>query len=135
MPSLKSLMPETRTATIGLGRLFDHETDKVTYRPSLVSVANDVAADEDDDAERDWDAPSPVAKLLCELVVEWGLTGPVVNRRTGEELSPADAVVPLDPRLVQFLPYSILSAYLSGVTQNEMANPTRRRPKRNGQQN
>ncbi len=131
MPSLKDLLPATRgPVTIDLGRRCGHAEARVAYIPANVSLANDVPDEDDDDLERDWDEPSIVATNLCELVTEWDVTGPLVNKRTKEPIVADGAPVPLDPMVVQHVPWAILAGVMSGVTAAENPNPSRRRRKR-----
>jgi len=123
-------MTESETATIDLGRRCNHKTAKVTYVPKEVSLANDVPDEEDESIERDWDAPSEVAVNLCKLVTAWDITGSLEHRRTNEVLVAEGVTVPLDPMIVQHLPWRVMSGVMSGVTLAENPNPSRPRRKR-----
>ncbi len=126
MPSMKDLLPETRTATIDLGRRVEGRA-RVTYKPKLISFANDFASEDENDDDRDWAAPSPLAAYVCNLITEWDFTGELGHAKTNEVLVQDGAPIPLDPVVVQHIPFPIVSGLLSGITQAEQANPTRPR--------
>lgn len=97
---------------------------EVEYKPSLVNLANDVADNADDP-----DAPSVIARSLCEMLVSWKFTGPFRHPKTQVELVPEGQEVPLDPEIVQLAPYALLSAVLQGLIRSESPNQVRRRNK------
>lgn len=124
MPSLKDLLPETRTLTVDLGRRVDGEA-RVTYKPKLISFATDFSDEEEN--EGDDGLASPLATYVCDLLTEWDFTGELKHAKTGDVLVPEGQPIPFDPEIVQHIPFPIVSGLLSGITQAEAANPTRRR--------
>jgi hypothetical protein len=133
MPSLKSLGDRNRLKTAKIEPVpgFDVE---LTYRPGMITLANDTSTTDDDP-----DAPSVVARRFCGyatpdgndvpgLVCDWDITGPLDNTFTGEELVPDGEVVPLDPAIVQHLPYALLAGLNQEMVRAETPNlRTRRR--------
>lgn len=89
---------------------------RMTWDPELFTSSRDDAIDDED--------RHAIARRICDVVKEWELTGPLPTRPTpvgGGEMVEVGAVVakdepiPLDPEVVAFFSFPVLSGILNGL--------------------
>ncbi len=120
MPSLKSLGDRNRIKTATVEPVPDWKVE-LTYRPGLITLANDVPD------ETDPDAPSAMAVRLCKLISDWDVTGLLEHSYTGEELVGDGERVPLDPGVLQHIEYAALAGLMQEMVRAETPKPKTRR--------
>lgn len=127
MPSLKSLGSRDRIKTATVEPVPDWKVE-LTYRPGLITLANDVPD------ETDPEAPSAMAVRLCGddkgkpgLISDWDITGPLEHSYTGESLVADGDVVPLDAQVVQHIEYAALAGLMQEMVRAETPSPRRTR--------
>lgn len=124
MPSLRDLVPEQRTITY---QFETGGTARIVYDPrQLVYEPEQIEARRDSD-----DARNMTAEDLAKAIIEWDITGPLplvpdANHQVGD-LVPEGQVIPLDARLIAFIPFETNNALLAAITVDGQLDPTKTR--------
>lgn len=122
MVSAAKLVAETKKTTLllNLGEL------EVTYKPRLI-----VALQEKDEAEPEdeEEARNQQAEQICRVIIDWRLSGPVPIEdlgihKKGSIFASDTEIIPLDPAIVRYLPFSLLSEIITAVSLDASPDPT-----------
>lgn len=105
--SFSNLVENERTVAIEI----NGEDLHVTYKPKTLSPAfmNKMAEDVQDDD------PEGFAKMFCSVVTAWDLEGPLGE---GKDEVKAGQLVPLEPRVVSYIPTSIMRYILEQIAED-----------------
>jgi hypothetical protein len=122
MPSLRNLLPEQRTIAFDFG---DGHSVRIVYDPrELIYEPEEIEARRDDD-----DVRNITAEDLARAVIEWDVTGPLPLKPKGGYdvggLVPEGQVIPLDARILAFMPWEVNNAILGAITMDGQIDPKR----------
>ena len=67
-----------------------------------------------------------MADRVCTLVVSWDWEGPVITT-AGREVVARGVPVPLEPAIVEAIPFGLMSALYQGIVRAEVGDPKPRR--------
>lgn len=135
MPSLKTLAPRDQARQFAVkfeNDAGEREYIQVEYYRNRISLApmeamiSEEDADELDESQLD---AIRAASTMCYYLKSWDLEGPLEDYQ-GREIVPAGEVIPLDPRITQFVPTPIVGEVMRQLTEEVFPNRTASRRER-----
>lgn len=120
MTSFAKLMPNEKTSDINCGWGVEA---RMTYNPRQITAVIDEAEVQDDSDER----RNQLAEQIAQIVTEWEMTGPVpIEDIPGHKVGsvvPEDEPVPIEKRVLSYLPAPLLTGILLGLQLDSSPDP------------